>query len=105
MGKYTTGLELTDAIAMMGAIEALHECRVRASITTRGQAHNGLAHIDLRAHFDVLPDSELAHDVGVSSEWPTRAARTFEGLLYNLCWQLDYAIQQEYGQKEFLTTE
>jgi len=98
MGKYTTGIGLTEGIAMMGAIEAMHGCRVKLIVTTRGQAHNGCAHIELRANFDVLPDSDLARMVNVEHVWPSKAVRTFEALLYNLCWQLDYAIQKAYEQ-------
>lgn len=98
MGKYSTGIGLTEAIAMMGAIEAMHDCRVVLTVTTAGQAHNGCAQIDLEAAFDVVPGSDLPRVVRVSHKWPTRAATTFEGLFYNLCWQLDYAIQKAYEQ-------
>ena len=98
MGKYSTGIGLTEAIAMMGAIEAMHECRVELTVTTRGQAHNGCAHIALVATFSVLSGSDLPKRVQVDHDWPSRAATTFEGLFYNLCWQLDYAIQQAYDQ-------
>jgi len=98
LAKFTSGLGLTDAIAMMGAIEAMHTCRVSLLGTTRGLAHNGSMHIVLRAEFDVVPGSELPRQVDVQHVWPTKAASTFEGLLYNLCWQLDYAIQQAYEQ-------
>jgi len=98
MGKYTSGVGATEAIAMMGAIEAMHSCRVSLTVTTRGQAHNGAAHITLTATFPVLPGSDLPKTVTVTHTWPTRAVTTFEGLFYNLCWQLDYAIQQEYEQ-------
>lgn len=98
MGKYSSGIGMTEAIAMMGALEAMHECRVSLTVTTRGQAHNGCAHIVLEAQFTVLPGSELPRKVEVTHDWPSRAASTFEGLFYNLCWQLDYAIQQAYEQ-------
>jgi len=98
MGKYTSGVGVTEAIAMMGAIEAMHECRVKLTVTTRGQAHNGGAQIALEATFPVIPGSDLPKVVEVTHVWPTRAVSTFEGLFYNLCWQLDYAIQQAYEQ-------
>lgn len=98
MGKFTTGIGLTDGIAMMGAIEALHECRVVLTVTPRGQGHNGIASIELGATFATLPGSDLPKVVKVEHKWPSRANATFEGLLYNLCWQLDYAIQQAYEQ-------
>ena len=98
MGKYSGGIGLTEAIAMMGAIEAMHSCRVELTITTNGQAHNGGARIDLEATFDRLPGSDLPKVVAVTHRWPTRTATTFEGLFYNLCWQLDYAIQKAYEQ-------
>jgi hypothetical protein len=34
----------------------------------------------------------------VHMNWPSKAAATFDGLCYNLLWQLDYAIQQAYEQ-------
>lgn len=98
MGKYTTGLGMTDAIAMMGAIEAMHECHVVLTAIARGQAHNGSANIVLRAIFSRLDGSDLPKEVKVEHVFPSRTAPTFEGLVYNLCWQLDYAIQQAYEQ-------
>jgi len=99
MGKYSSGIGMTDAVAMMSAIETAHACRAVLTVTTRGQGHNGIARIELQANFEVLPDSKLPRIVRVEHSWPTRAASTFEGLLYNLCWQLDYAIQQAYSQQ------
>lgn len=98
MGKFSSGIGMTEAIAMMGAIEAMHECIVVLTVTPDGQAHNGSAKIALRATFTVLPGSDLPKEVKVDHKWPTRAAATLEGLIYNLCWQLDYAIQQAYEQ-------
>lgn len=98
MGKYSTGIGLTEGIAMMGALEAMHACRVSLTVTTRGQAHNGCARIVLEAVFAVVPGGDLPRVVKVEHNWPTRTVTTFEGLFYNLCWQLDYAIQQAYEQ-------
>jgi len=103
VGKYTSGIGVTEAIAMMGAIEAMHSCHVELTITTAGSAHNGGARIVLEATFDVLPGSDLPKVVEVSHIWPTRAVTTFEGLFYNLCWQLDYAIQRAYEQMPLKT--
>jgi len=98
LGKYSSGIGASEAIAMMGAIETMHTCRVALTVTTAGQAHNGNASIVLEATFDVLPGSDLPKVVSVKHQWPTRAASTFESLFYNLCWQLDYAIQKAYDQ-------
>jgi hypothetical protein len=46
----------------------------------------------------VLPGSDLPKVVSVHMNWPSKAAATFDGLCYNLLWQLDYAIQQAYEQ-------
>lgn len=98
MGKFASGIGMTEALAMMGAIEAMHECRVKLIATTAGQAHNGGGAIVLEAAFSVVPDSDLPKLVVVKHTWPTKTAATFEALVYNLCWQLDYAIQQAYEQ-------
>jgi hypothetical protein len=98
MGKYSSGIGMTDVAAMMGAIEVMHKCRVKWSGTTLGQGHNGVMHIEFDANFEVLPGSDLPRQVSVAHNWPSNAATTFEGLLYNLCWQLDYAIQKAYEQ-------
>ena len=89
---------MTDVAAMMGAIEALHECRVELTGTIRGRGHNGCIYIALTASWERIVESDLPKDVRVAQEWPSATSRTFEGLLYNLCWQLDYAIQQAYEQ-------
>lgn len=98
MSKYGSGVEMSDVLAMMGAIEAMHECRTVFHITTHGQGHNGRGRIELCATFTTLPDSDLPKQVSVEHVWPTRAAGTLPALLYNLVWQLDYAIQQAYEQ-------
>lgn len=103
MGKYTSGIDWSTVIAMTGAIEAMHACRVVWTVTTAGQAHNGGIVIACEAHFDVLAGSDLPKMVRVDHKWPTKVAGSFEGLWYNLLWQLDYAIQQAYDQLPLTT--
>jgi len=98
MGKYGTGIGMTDVGAMMKAIEAMHSCRVEFRVQTAGKDVSGSMHIVCEASFDVLPGSDLPKLVGVEHTWPSSAARTFDGLCYNLLWQLDYAIQKAYEQ-------
>ena len=100
MGKYSSGIDWTTVLAMMGAIEAMHSCKAALHVTVAGQAHNGSGRIELEACFDTLPDSDLPKIVRVEHVWPSRVAATFEALCYNLCWQLDYAIQRAYEQME-----
>lgn len=85
---------MTDVAAMMKAIEALHSARVEFRVRTLGKDVGGRMHIDCVAAFDVLPGSSSPVDVGVGMDWPNRAVSTFDGLCYNLLWQLDYAIQK-----------
>jgi hypothetical protein len=92
------GIEWTDVMAMAGAIESLHDCRINVVFTTRGQGHNGNMHIVVNAAFAVLPGSDLPKAVSVQSDWPSSKAKSVMGLVYNLMWQLDYAIQQAYEQ-------
>ncbi len=98
MGKYGTGVGMTDVGAMMKAVEAMHTCRVEFLVRTLGKGVDGSMNIECVASFDVLPGSDLPRAVGVHHHWPTKAASTFDGLCYNLLWQLDYAIQQAYEQ-------
>lgn len=89
---------MTDVAAMMKAIEALHSARVEFRVRTLGKDVSGRMRIDCVAAFDVLPGSSLPVEVGVGMDWPNKAAATFDGLCYNLLWQLDYAIQKAYEQ-------
>jgi hypothetical protein len=98
MGKYGTGIGMTDVGAMMRAIEAMHTCRVEFHVRTRSLQPGGSIVIECVASFDTLPDSDLPKAVAVEHVWPSKAAATFDGLLYNLLWQLDYAIQKAYEQ-------
>jgi hypothetical protein len=98
MGKYTSGVDWNAAIHMMSAIEELHSCRVECHVRTATKRRAGGIDIDLEAHFDVVPGSDLPRVVKVSHQWPTRTTDSMSGLFYNLCWQLDYAIQQAYEQ-------
>jgi len=83
---------------MTGAVEAMHQCRVVWTVTTRGEAHIGGITIDCVAVFSTLPGSDLPKEVKVTHNWPTKVAANMAGLWYNLLWQLDYAIQQAYEQ-------
>ena len=98
MGRYGTGVGMTDVAAMMKAIEAMHTCRVEFVVRTAGKGVDGSMLIACVASFDVLPGSDLPKRVDVEHTWPSKAARTFDGLCYNLLWQLDYAIQKAYEQ-------
>ena len=98
MGKYSSGIGMTDVAAMMKAIESMHTCGVAFHITTRGTGVDGSMNIECAAVFDVLPGSDLPKEVVVHMGWPTKAASTFDGLCYNLLWQLDFAIQKAYEQ-------
>ena len=98
MGKYGSGVGMTDVAAMMKAVEALHECRVVFHVRTHGKGVDGSIDTECVASFDLLPDSDLPPVVGVAMRWPNKAAATYEGMLYNLLWQLDYAIQKAYEQ-------
>jgi hypothetical protein len=98
LGKYSTGIDWSAVMAMASAIEELHSCRIVFRLTTGGQGHNGGMQIELGATFDVVPGSDLPKAVIVSHHWPSKTATTLQGLMYNLCWQLDYAIQKEYEQ-------
>ena len=98
MGKFGSGIGMTDVAAMMKAIEAMHTCRVAFHVRTAGLDVSGRMNIECEAAFEVLPDSDLPKQVSVEMLWPNKAAATFDGLCYNLLWQLDYAIQKAYEQ-------
>lgn len=98
MGKYGSGVGMTDVAAMMKAVEAMHTCHVVFHVRTDGRDVGGRMHIDCEGTFEVLPGSDLPRVVKVGMVWPNKAAATFDGLCYNLLWQLDYAIQQAYEQ-------
>jgi hypothetical protein len=105
VGKYGSGIGMTDVAAMMKAVEALHECRVEFTVRTLGLGVDGRINTACEASFERLPGSDLPRHVGVEMDWPNKAAATYEGMLYNLLWQLDYAIQKAYEQMPLPTTE
>lgn len=89
---------MTDVAAMMKAIEGMHTCRVEFRVLTSGKGVNGSMLIVCAASFELLPGSTLPKEVHVEHVWPSAAASTFDGLCYNLLWQLDFAIQKAYEQ-------
>jgi len=99
MGKFGSGIGMTDVAAMMKAIEAMHDCHVEFHVRTLGKDVSGSMQIVCEAGFHLLPDSDLPRLVFVEMNWPSKAAATFDGLCYNLLWQLDYAIQKAYEQR------
>jgi len=98
MGKYSSGVGMTDVGAMMKAIESLHSCAVTFHVRTSGKDVAGRMQIVCEATFELLPGSSLPKNVVVTHVWPTAASATFDTLCYNLLWQLDYAIQMMYEQ-------
>lgn len=89
---------MTDVAAMMKAIEALHDCQVAFHVRTDGKDVGGRITTECESTFTTLPGSDLPKVVAVCMRWPNNAAATYEGMLYNLLWQLDYAIQKAYEQ-------
>lgn len=89
---------MTDVAAMMKAVEALHDCQVAFHVRTAGKDVSGRINTECEATFQVLPGSELPKVVSTSMIWPNKAAATYDGMLYNLLWQLDFAIQKAYEQ-------
>lgn len=98
MGKYSSGPGMTDVAAMMKAIEAMHTCHVVFHVQTSGKGVDGSMRIVCEATFELLPGSSLPRNVFVEHVWPTAASSTFDGLCYNLLWQLDFGIQKAYEQ-------
>jgi len=98
MGKYPSGIGMTDVAAMMKAVEAMHSCDVVFHVRTSGKDVAGRIQIVCEASFHLLPGSALPKNVLVTHVWPTATSSTFDGLCYNLLWQLDYAIQQAFEQ-------
>jgi hypothetical protein len=102
MGKYSSGIGMKDVSEMMRAVEVMHACRVVYHVTVITRQPGGSMLIVCEATFDVLPNSELPKVVKVEMTWPNSAAATFDGLCYNLLWQLDYAIQKAYEQAKMV---
>jgi len=98
MGKYGSGVGMTDVAAMMKAVEAMHSCDVKLVVRTHGRDVSGSMVVECVATFPTLPGSDLPKEVKCEMSWPNKAAATFDGLCYNLLWQLDYAIQKAYEQ-------
>ena len=96
-------IALTDLMSMARALEVCHTCRVSVTYTPIGTGGGGGAHIVVNAAFDVLPGSDLPKNVTVNADWPSMKARSDVGLVYNLLWQLDYAIGQAYEQMTMKT--
>lgn len=88
----------TDIMSMAQALEGLHTARVSVTFTPRGTGGSGGMNIDVTAQFSVLEGSDLPKVVSVNAEWPSGKARSEMGLVYNLLWQLDYAIEQAYNK-------
>jgi len=99
MGKSTNQPDWTDIATMMGALEAVHECRVSLTVTTGGQGHNGQCAIGVCAAFDVIPGSERASAVQTTITWPNGHGRTFEGEVFNALYVIDFMIGEVYQQR------
>ena len=99
----SNGPDWTDVAMLMAAIGQLHTCRVSLIATVPTAGHKGGMHLVAEANFQTLPASDLPRQVVVAGDWPTKKHATFEGLAYNLVWQLDFAIGQAYEQMSLVT--
>lgn len=99
-GKPGNGPDWTDVTTLMSAIGSLHECRASLVVTADTQGHNGIGLLTVRAEWERLPNSELRRELTLSREWPTKDGLTFEGLAFKLLYELDFAIGQDYQQRD-----
>jgi len=99
VGKPTNGPDWTDVATMMSALESLHECSVSLTVITGGQGHNGRLTITMLATFAVLPGTELARTIVVSSTWPCVSCRELAAHVYGGLYKLDFAIGEAYQQR------
>lgn len=91
--------DTTDVLVMMGAIEALHECRVELTLIPAGVAHNGGGAIGLRAMWDRLPESTLPKALSTTAAWPNSNGRSFWGEVMQLLYVMDFMIGEAYQQR------
>jgi len=84
---------------MMEALSTVHECRVHYTVTTDGQGHNGCLTVRAQADFATLPGSSFPPTISLTRQWPNRESKTFEGLLFRLLYDLDFAIGEKYQQR------
>lgn len=99
MGKSTSGPDWTDVAMMMGALEALHGCRVGLTGLTDTALGAGQLSIALNAQFDVLPSGQLPPIIQVLSVWPCKDCSSLAAHVYGGLYKLDFAIGEAYQQR------
>lgn len=97
--KRTREPDTTDVMVMMGAIEALHECRAELTVIASGLAHNGSGVIGLRVTWERLPESTLPKALSTNVVWPNSAGRSFWGEVMQLLYVMDFMIGEAYQQR------
>lgn len=93
------GPDTLDVTALLSAIGTLHSGHVALILSPAGNGFATSVDIAVSIILDVLPGSSLPSNVAVHSEWPDKQGRSFWGLCYNLCWQLDEEISKVYNQE------
>lgn len=98
MGKSTNGPDEWDVMAMLSALQAVHEGRVELNVSPAGPGFGPQVVVVCRATFAALPGSSLPIMVEVSNSWPCHAHKTMWAHCYDGLYRLDAAIQAAYEQ-------
>lgn len=100
MGKSTNGPDEWDVMAMLTALQSVHDGRVELSVSPAGPGFGPQVVVTCRATFDALPGSRLPTEVMVSNAWPCKSHRTMWAHIYDGLYRLDAAIQAAYEQAQ-----
>ena len=92
----SNGPDVLDVAAMMRALETLHSAHIAVIVSPAGPGSPTSVEVVMSALLEVLPGSALSGGVACRGTYPDPAGRSFWGLCYNLCWQLDEELGKTY---------
>jgi len=98
--RHSNGPDEIDVIALLTAIQAVHEGRVEIVLRRNGIGFSPSVVVACQATFAVLDGSTLPEQVVVENGWPCSEHATLWAHIYDGLHRLDAAIQKAYEQME-----
>jgi hypothetical protein len=96
----TRGPDWTDIATTLRAIESTHSATLRLNVWADGSLYGGSVAVEIVATTPTLIGPALPLRLSLHSVWPSRRAKTFEGLVYQMLLRMDHRLSSEVYKQE-----
>jgi hypothetical protein len=104
MAKYgktsAKGPDTTDVLVYWREVEKMHECYISLMVTHSGSSIPGAFVVNLLASWPDLEKKECLDGCGVSVSFPNIFYASWDNVIFNLLYRLDYDLSQKRWKQE-----